>query len=67
MTINDNTYKKLLKAMEPYRRHQREIDKARDQAYAAIRKAHAAGMSLREIAEATEMSHQRVAQITKGG
>jgi hypothetical protein len=64
MTIDD-THKKLLKAMEPYRRHQREIDKARDTAYDAIRKAHASGMSLREIAELTEMSHQRIAQITK--
>jgi hypothetical protein len=66
VTIDPSTYRKLNKAMETYRRHQREIDKARETAYAGIRKAHATGMSLREIAEATEMSHQRVAQIVRG-
>ena len=61
------THQQLVKAMQPYRTHQRDIDKAREHAYAAIRKAHAAGLSLREIAELTEMSHQRVAQIVKEG
>src|SRR6266542_137989 len=33
----------------------------------AIKKLHAAGGSLREIAEALELSHQRVHQIVEGG
>ena len=39
---------------------------ARVDYHAAIKKLHAAGGSLREIAEALELSHQRVHQIVDG-
>src|SRR5581483_1524607 len=39
---------------------------ARVDYHAAIKKLHAAGGSLREIAEALELSHQRVHQIVEG-
>jgi DNA-directed RNA polymerase specialized sigma subunit len=32
----------------------------------AVRKAHAAGMTMRDIAKVAGISHQRVAQIVKG-
>jgi transposase-like protein len=52
--------------MRPYRRAQEALEASREDAYAAIRDAAASGMSLRAIAETTNMSHQRVAQIVKG-
>lgn len=42
-----------------------EVDGALRDRDAAIRKAHAAGMSTREIATYVSVSHQRVAQIVK--
>jgi transposase len=40
-----------------------ERDKARQELYAAIRKAHREGMSIRRIAELAGVSHQRVHQV----
>ena len=40
-----------------------EVERARSRYHEAIRRAHAAGGSLREIAEALQVSHQRVHQI----
>ena len=56
----------LTKGMRPYWVAQDQLTAARASAYVAIRKAYDAGMSLREIAEETQMSHQRIAQILKG-
>src|SRR4051794_28122184 len=40
-----------------------QLEAARENAYEAIRQASASGMSLRAIADATRLSHQRIAQI----
>lgn len=50
-------------AMQTYRQAADAADAARDEAYAAIRKASASGRSLRQIAERTGLSHQRIAQV----
>ena len=53
----------LSEAMSDYWYAEGRLRGAREDAYEAIRRAHTAGASLRAIAEATAMSHQRVAQI----
>jgi predicted transcriptional regulator len=60
------TRQELSKTMRPYWQAQGQLEAARANAYVAIRKAHDAGMTVREIAEETQMSHQRIAQILKG-
>ncbi|HEX2044600.1 MAG TPA: Clp protease N-terminal domain-containing protein [Gaiellaceae bacterium] len=45
---------------------QHEADRAKLEFHHAIRRLHAAGGSMREIAEALEVSHQRIHQIVEG-
>ncbi len=42
---------------------ERDLDRARGDYYHAVRRIHLAGASMREIAEALDLSHQRVHQI----
>jgi len=44
-----------------------EIEHKRVEYYQVIRRLHAAGLSMREIADALDLSHQRVHQIVNGG
>jgi hypothetical protein len=44
-----------------------EADRTRVEYYQAIRRLHSFGMSMRDIAETLDLSHQRVHQIVKGG
>ena len=53
-------------AMHEYREALAAVHSARDRAYDAIRAASAEGLSLRAIGDATDLSHQRVAQVVAG-
>jgi hypothetical protein len=57
---------KLREAMRSYWEARGRLETARELAYEAIREAAAAGMSLRAIAEQTDLSYQRIAQIVSG-
>ena len=63
----DDMTKQLRKAIEPMWAAETQLEMARQVAYTAIRKAAAAGMTLRAIGQVTELSHQRIDQIVKSG
>jgi hypothetical protein len=54
----------LAAAMSDYRDRLRAADEAREALYDVIRRAAAAGMTVRAIARASGLSHQRIGQIT---
>ncbi len=63
MILNPESLKKAEAAAADLREAQRQADLARAEYHTAIRRLHLAGGSLREIAAALGMSHQRVQQI----
>ena len=44
-----------------------DAERTRQEYYQAIRRLHASGVSMRDIADALDLSHQRVHQIVNGG
>lgn len=66
MTINDELLKKAQAAGAKLTEAERQAQLARTEYHAIIRRMHLAGGSLREIAEALGLSHQRVQQMVNG-
>src|SRR5437660_4257116 len=66
MTLEEGLLKKALDAGTVHVEAERQARLARAEYHAAVRRLHLAGASLREIADALELSHQRVAQIVEG-
>jgi hypothetical protein len=65
MTIDDKLLKKAQSAASDLAEAERKVLLARAEYHTHIRRLHLAGGSLREIAEALAMSHQRVQQIVE--
>ena len=66
MTINDELLKKAQAAGAKLTDAERQAQLARTEYHAVVRRMHLAGGSLREIAEALGLSHQRVQQMVNG-
>jgi hypothetical protein len=66
MTINGRLLKKTKEAGARLASAESEVESARREYHALVRRIHLAGASLREIAQALELSHQRVQQIVDG-
>jgi Clp amino terminal domain, pathogenicity island component len=66
MTLDENTLREARELHSRVLEHQHEADRAKLDYHHAIRRLHAAGGSMREIAEALDISHQRVHQIIEG-
>ena len=66
MTINDELLKKAQAAGAKLTEAERQAQLARTEYHAVVRRMHLAGGSLREIAEALGLSHQRVQQMVNG-
>lgn len=63
MTINQDLLKKAREAGSRLAEMERQTQLARADYYAVVRRMHLAGGSMREIAHALELSHQRVQQM----
>src|SRR5690242_7165060 len=63
MTIDEKALASARGAQETMHERQRDAERARADYHHEIRRLHAAGGSLREIADALGLSHQRVHQI----
>lgn len=63
MPLDEEVVREAAKARDRLIALQHDVDKARGDYHHAIRRLHAAGASMREIAEALGLSHQRVHQI----
>jgi hypothetical protein len=66
MTINEHLLKKAQAAGARLANAEHQLQLARKEYHAIIRRIHLAGGSLREIAQALELSHQRVQQMVDG-
>ena len=66
MTINDQLLKKALAAGDRLADAERQVQLARTEYHTIVRRMHLAGGSLREIAQALELSHQRIQQMVEG-
>ena len=66
MTLDENTLKEARELHSRVLELQHEADRAKLDYHHAIRRLHAGGGSMREIAEALDISHQRVHQIVEG-
>jgi hypothetical protein len=66
MTINEGLLKKARAAGTGLADAERQVQLARTEYHAIVRRMHLAGGSLREIAQALELSHQRVQQMVDG-
>lgn len=66
MTLDEQVLKEARDVRQRLVDLESQTDHARVDYHHAIKKLHAAGGSLREIAEALELSHQRVHQIVEG-
>lgn len=66
MTINGLLLKKTREAGDRLARAELEVDAARKEYHALVRRMHLAGAPMREIAQALELSHQRVQQMVNG-
>jgi len=66
MTINEELLKKARAAGERLAGAEREVQLARAEYHGIVRRMHLAGSSLREIAQALNLSHQRVQQMVDG-
>lgn len=67
MPLDDEILGEARQARERLVAAQHEVDDARTDYHHAIRRLHAGGSSMREIAEALDISHQRVHQIVDEG
>jgi hypothetical protein len=66
MALEDHLLLQARDASDRLARSQQAMDDARTDYHQAIRRLHLAGGSLRDIAEAIEVSYQRVHQIIQG-
>src|SRR5918994_6339645 len=66
MTLDDSTLNEARELRSRLLELQHDADRAKLDYHHAIRRLHAAGGSMREIAEALDLSHQRVHQIVEG-
>jgi hypothetical protein len=66
MAINENLLAKARAAGRKLADREREVQQARTEYHAIVRRMHLGGGSLREIARALELSHQRVQQMVDG-
>jgi Clp amino terminal domain, pathogenicity island component len=66
MTLDDKTLEEARALRARQLELQHDADRAKLDYHHAIRRLHAAGGSMREIAEALDLSHQRVHQIVEG-
>jgi hypothetical protein len=66
MTVDEELVKKARAAGAKLSEAERQVQLARAEYHTSVRRAHLAGGSLRELAEALELSHQRVQQIVGG-
>jgi hypothetical protein len=66
MTINQELLKKAVAAGERLSAAERQVQSARAEYHAIIRRMHLAGSSLREMAQALDLSHQRIQQMVDG-
>jgi len=66
MALEDHLLLQARDASDRLARSQQAMDDARTDYHQAIRRLHLAGGSLRDIAEALEVSYQRVHQIIQG-
>lgn len=66
MPLDDSLLEKARDVRSRVLELQHDADRARLEYHHAIRRLHAAGGSMREIAEALDLSHQRVHQIVEG-
>jgi|SRR6185312_1792589 len=66
MAANPALFKKASAAAIRLAATEREVDAARAEYHAIVRRVHLAGSSLREIAQALGLSHQRVQQMVEG-
>ena len=65
MAINHELLKKASSAADRLAEMEREVQQARTEYYSIVRRMHLAGGSLREIAQALGLSHQRVQQMVQ--
>src|SRR5260370_40226117 len=63
MTVNKQLLEKALAAGAKLTDAERQVELARTEYHAIVRRMHLAGGSLREIAHSLELSHQRVQQM----
>ncbi|MBZ5498989.1 MAG: hypothetical protein LAP85_21530 [Acidobacteriia bacterium] len=66
MTIHEALLKKARAAGTRLADAERQVQLARNEYHAIVRRMHLAGGSLREIAQALDLSHQRVQQMVDG-
>jgi hypothetical protein len=66
MTISEELLKKARAAATSLAEAERQVQSARTEYHTIVRRMHLAGGSLREIAQALELSHQRVQQMVDG-
>jgi len=66
MPINPELLKKARAAAAILAEREQDFQRARSEYHAIVRRTHLAGASLREIAEALDLSHQRVQQMVEG-
>ena len=66
MTLDETTLTEARELRSRLLELQHDADRAKLDFHHAIRRLHAAGGSMREIAEALDLSHQRVHQIVEG-
>lgn len=67
MDLNETLFHDALVARDTFAAQQEEAERGRLAYYQAVRRLHASGASMRDIAEALGVSHQRVHQIVNGG
>jgi hypothetical protein len=65
--VDETILDQALAARERLGELQEETERGRTEFHQAIRRLHAAGASMRDVAEALGLSHQRVHQIVNGG
>ncbi len=66
MTINEHLLNRARSAGEKLAEAERQVQATRAEYHAVVRQMHLAGASLREIAHALAVSHQRVQQMVEG-
>jgi Clp amino terminal domain, pathogenicity island component/ClpX C4-type zinc finger len=65
--VDETVFEQTLAARERLAELQEEAERGRTEFHQAVRRLHAAGASMRDVAEALGLSHQRVHQIVNGG